>query len=72
MTKPVVERMGSLYRVTWEAPAGQVWKARGVHELVEEGRGPFVKEALADIKASAALGLEPCPDPDCAWCEESV
>lgn len=69
-TKMVTERMGSLYRVTWEAPAGHVWIAGRVHELVAEGRGQSAKEAQQDVKDRARLGTMPCTTPDCDWCED--
>jgi hypothetical protein len=68
-TKMTTERSGSLYRVTWEAPAGYVWRAGRVHELVAEGRGPSAGEAQKDVKARAKLGTVPCTAPDCDWCE---
>jgi len=68
-TKMITERMGSLYRVAWEAPMGHVWVAGRVHELVAEGRGASAKEAQQDVKDRAKLGTMPCEKPECDWCE---
>lgn len=67
--------MGSLpcrYSLSWEleAPAGQVWKALGVHQLVTEG--PTEKNCLEDLLNSSAYGLEPCDNAECEWCHPEL
>jgi hypothetical protein len=67
-----VELTGSLIRVTAEAPAGLLWSASKVHELVAESRGGLAakESAYRDIRERMALGTEPCTLPDCDWCAE--
>lgn len=66
------DRSGRTVTFTCEAPAGQVWRATNAHELVSScftGNRAWEREALADIKADMALGLEPCAEADCDWCQ---
>lgn len=72
MTKPalIVERSGSYYRVTAEAPHGFVWLAGRVHELVADGRGAGVAEARADVRARMGEGMIPCGNPTCDCYQE--
>lgn len=64
------ERSGSVVRVTAEAPAGMVWRAGRVHELVAEGRGgrDATAGAQRDVKERMAMGYERCETPECDWC----
>jgi len=63
-----VERTGSVYRVSAEAPHGFVWAAGHVHELVAEGRGTNSREAKKDVRDRMVFGLERCGITDCDWC----
>ena len=72
--KPIVTRTGSIVRVAVEAPAGFVWTAGDVHELVSEARGgaDATQYCLKDIRDRMAYGLEACRTSDCEWCEDNA
>ena len=61
---------GIEHELTVEAPAGKVWVAADVHELVCAGsdREPW-SSIYADAITRMKHGLADCTTPDCEWCE---
>lgn len=65
---------GRYFECNAEAPAGFVWKATWTHEVVSCSDPPGILPAhcwralLADMR----LGVTPCTNPDCDWCEKDA
>lgn len=56
--------------VNVEAPRGKVWRADGVHELVNSPWFDQTRTELLEYALERMLeGLDECPDlPNCEWC----
>ena len=53
-----------------EAPAGKVWSAYPVHELVVHLYGWRMAEAYAHLSDDMRPGTEPCTNTECDWCSD--
>jgi hypothetical protein len=56
--------------LTCEAPARMVWVATDTHELIAAQEwGEPLAACWSQMVSDLRLGLRPCGDADCEWCE---
>ena len=56
--------------LTCEAPAGMVWSATDTHELIAAQEwGEPLSACWSHMVRDLRLGVRPCSDPKCEWCE---
>jgi hypothetical protein len=54
-----------------EAPQGYVWAATSTHEMILHWfKGNQAWDNVQDAIERVTLGIVPCDDEDCEWCEK--
>lgn len=68
-----VRQNGRVWIVFAEAPKGYVWKASGTHEYIASTwyTRPSAADRDKELEECFRLGVEPCSEIDCEWCQES-
>lgn len=63
------ERVGESWTCEVFAPARMLWKASGNHCMTDSAYHPW-RPDYADLLNRVKMGVEPCTDPECEWCNE--